>query len=151
MKTVLKMFARLDSVTRADGAPWPDDDRRHEVVGRSGLVSVGESERRYPGKRMARFGLMAWKEEGRWCGCMPDAYWRTSYGSSDTTRTGLVMRTAYSIYRFTMLSNSEVDEYLSVWGYTRERFEALLRDSGDEEGLWRYAPAELEEARRRKN
>lgn len=144
MKTILKMFARLDSITQNDGTPWDEGNRRLEVVGRLGCVYVGESERRYPGNRMAEFRLMAWKEDDRWCGCMPDAYWRTSYGVSEVTPSGLVMRTSYSIYRFTMLQGDEVDEYLKVWGLTREKFETILRDADEKAGPWKYVFSDLE-------
>lgn len=142
MKIITKMLAKLDSITQCDGTPWEDGNRRLEVVGRWGCVSVGESERRYPGNRMAEFRLMTWKEGDGWCACMPDAYWRTSYGVSEATPDGLVMRTSHSIYRFTMLRGDEVDEYLSIWGLTRERFEELLREAGDEAGPWKYVFAD---------
>lgn len=149
MKTVLKMFARLESVTRADGAPWPDDDRRLGVVGRCGLVSIGESQRLYPDMKLADFAFMAWKEDGCWRGCAPDAFWRTSYGVFETTRSGLVMKTANSLYDFSMLRGREVDEYMEAWSFEREEFERKWRDMDEEDAnVWRYIPADLEEARR---
>lgn len=149
MKTVRKMFARLDSVTRADGTPWPEGDQRNLVVGKSGLVTVGESEHHYPGMKIAKLTLIAWLKEGRWYGCEPGAYWRTSYGSFEPTRPGLVMRTSYSVYDFTMLRGDEVDAYMGAWGFEREKFERMWRDMSEEDAnVWRYIPAELEEARR---
>ena len=150
MKTITKMLAKLDNIVQYDGTPWEEGNRRLEVMGRWGCVYVDESERRYPGNRMAEVRFMIWKNGGCWCGCMPDAYWRTSYGVSEVTPEGLVMRTSYSIYYFTMLQGDEVDEYLKVWGLTRERFEKLLREAGEEAGPWRYVPAEQEPGKARK-
>lgn len=135
MKTVFKMLAKLEGVTRADGAPWPDDDRRCGVVGRSGLVSIRESERLYPGMRIAEFTFLAWKEDGRWRACAPEAYWRTSYGFFEVTRPGLAMKTTNSLYDFAMLRGREVDDgslelrvgrvRTQVAGYGRGRCERM--------------------------
>ena len=148
MKTVFKMLAKLEGVTRADGAPWPDDERRCGVVGSSGLVSIRESERLYPGMRIAEFTFMAWKEDGRWRACAPEAYWRTSYGFFEVTRPGLVMKTTNSLYDFAMLRGDEVDEYLKAWGFEREEFERKWRNMDEEDAnVWRYIPAELDRTR----